>query len=401
MDVRGGRFAPSGLRGSAGDKALALLSTEEISRAAYPGPNIAGFTLQMAAGDIDAPLDRAALGDARMVLIEVDPSSPRSLRRIGAAVQLPLHPYVVAAVRDPTLAQVRQLLHEGARDVLALPLVGEEVEALLVQLRTELDASRAQAQAQASGKLVSIIKSVGGVGATAVATQAACLFAEQETPAGRTACLIDLDLQFGNAAVYLGENPKLTLQDILEAGARLDGSFVNSVTAMHASGLRVIAAPPEMMPLEAVDTDQVCEFVEIACREYSTVFLDLPGNWTNWSLSLATRSDLVLLVTELSVPSLRQARRQLNLLRQQGSSDLDVRIVLNRYEKGLFKALKLDDAANVLGRPVDFTVANDFPVVSAALDQGVRLTEIKARNRVTRDLATLVAGISQRLHPGS
>lgn len=399
MDVRGSKFATSGLRGSAGDKALALLSTEEISRAAYPGPNIAGFTLQMAAADVDAPLDRVALGDARMVLIEVDPSSPRSVRRVSEAAQLPLHPYVVAAVRDPTLAQVRQLLHEGARDVIALPLVGEDIEALLVQLRAEFDASRSQSQT--GGKLVSIIKAVGGVGATAIATQAACLFAEQEARSGRTACLIDLDLQFGNAAIYLGENPKLTLQEVLEAGARVDGAFVNSVTAMHGSGLRVIAAPPEMMPLESVDTDQVCEFVEIASREYSTVFLDLPGNWTNWSLSLATRSDIVLLITELSVPSLRQARRQLNLLKQQGSTDLDVRIVLNRYEKGLFKTLKLDDAAHVLGRPVDFTVANDFPVVSAALDQGVRFTEIKPRNRVSRDLATLVSGISHSLYPES
>lgn len=396
MDVKGSRFATSGLRGSAGDKALALLSTDEISRAPYPGPNIAGFTLQMAAADIHAPLDRAALGDARMVLIEVDPASPASVRRVGEAARLPLQPYVVAAVRDPTLAQLRQLLHEGARDVIALPLVGDEVEALLVRLRAELDASRGQSHA--GGKLVSVIKAVGGVGATAIATQAACLFAEQEAKAGRSACLIDLDLQFGNAAVYLGENPKLSLQEVLEAGARVDGAFVNSVTAMHASGLSVIAAPPEMMPLEAVDTDQICEFVEIASREYSTVFLDLPGNWTNWSLSLATRSDLVLLVTELSVPSLRQARRQLNLLRQQGSSDLDIRIVLNRYEKGLFKTLKLDDAEHVLGRPVDFTVANDFPVVSAAIDQGVRLTEIKPKNRVTRDLATLVAGISHSLY---
>jgi pilus assembly protein CpaE len=399
MDIRSSKFAPPGFRDSTGEKALALLSTEEISRAAYPGPDIAGFSLQMAAADPQAPLDPAALADARMVLIEVDPASPRSISRLGMAARLPIHPFVVAAVRDPTLAQVRQLLREGAQDVIGLPLLAEEVEGLLVQLRAELDASRRGAGTR--GKLVSIVKAVGGVGATAIATQLACLFAEQEAQSGRTACLIDLDLQFGNAAMYLGENPKLTVQEVLEAGARVDGAFLKAVTAAHASGLAIIAAPQDMMPLEAVDTDQVCEFVEIASREYGTLFLDLPGNWTNWSLSLATRSDLVLLVTELSVPSLRQARRQLNLLRQQGSADLDVRIVLNRYEKGLFRALKLEDAVHVLGHSVDFTVANDFPVVSAALDQGVRLTEIKARNRVSRDLTNMAAGVAQRLYPES
>ena len=172
------------------------------------------------------------------------------------------------------------------------------------------------------------------------------------------------------------------------------------MTVRHASGLNIIAAPNDMMPLETIDTDQICEFVDIAAREYSTIFLDLPSNWTNWSLSLAARSDLVLLVTELTVPSLRQARRQLNLLTQQGAGDVDVRIVLNRFEKGLFRALRTDDAVQVLGRAIDYTVANDFAVVSAALDQGVLFSEIKARNRVTRDLAILAEGISRHLQGG-
>jgi pilus assembly protein CpaE len=398
MDLKSSRFAPSGLRSMAGDKALVLLSTEEVCRAAFPGPEIAGFTIGMAAGDVRAPLDRDGLGDAAVVVLEVDPESAPSVRRLGMAAQLPKRPFVVAAMREPSLAQIRMLLREGAKDVIALPLLADDLTALLVQIRKDLEAARGGKQG--GGKIISIVKSVGGVGATAIAAQAACLFAEQEAKAGRSACFIDLDIQFGNAAVYLGENPKLTLHDIIEAGERVDGALVNSVVSLHSSGLSIIAAPNEMMPLEAVDTDQICEFVDIASREFSTLFLDLPGNWTNWSLSLAARSDIILLVTELTVPSLRQARRQLNLLIEQGSSDLDVRIVLNRYEKGVFKALKIEDAAHALGRPVDFTVANDFPVVSAALDQGVRFSEIKARNRVTRDLALLVSGLSERLHGG-
>ena len=398
MDLKSSRFAPSGLRTMAGDKALVLLSTEEVCRAAFPGPDIAGFTIGMAAGDVRAPLDRDGLGDAAVIVLEVDAESVSSVRRLGAAASLPKHPFIVAAMRDPTLGQIRMLLREGAKDVIALPLTADDLTALLVQVRKDIEANRGGKQG--GGKIVSIVKSVGGVGATAIASQAACLFAEQEVKAGRSACFIDLDIQFGNAAIYLGENPKLTLHDILEAGERVDGALVNSVVALHSSGLSVIAAPNEMMPLEAIDTDQICEFIDIASREFGTIFLDLPGNWTNWSLSLAARSDLVLLVTELSVPSLRQARRQLNLLMEQGSSDLDVRIVVNRYEKGVFKALKIDDAEHVLGRAVDFTVANDFPVVSAALDQGVRFSEIKARNRVTRDLAVLASGIAERLRKG-
>ena len=66
--------------------------------------------------------------------------------------------------------------------------------------------------------MVSVIKSVGGVGATALLSQLAIRFAENEASCGREACLIDLDVQFGDVAFQLGLRPKLTLADLLEAG---------------------------------------------------------------------------------------------------------------------------------------------------------------------------------------
>ena len=57
-----------------------------------------------------------------------------------------------------------------------------------------------------------------------------------------------------------------------------------------------------MMPLESLTSDQLLDIVEIAAREFGTVLVDLPTNWTNWSLSLLARSDLILLVTQMSIP---------------------------------------------------------------------------------------------------
>src|SRR3546814_9842513 len=72
----------------------------------------------------------------------------------------------------------------------------------------------------------------------------------------------------------------------------------------------VVTAPAEIMPIEAVNADQVFRIVELAQRGFDTVYLDLPGNWTNWSMSLVARSQVVFLVCELTIASLRQARRQ-------------------------------------------------------------------------------------------
>src|SRR4029450_7921808 len=105
------------------------------------------------------------------------------------------------------------------------------------------------------------------VGAASTVSQLAIRFAQSEAARGREACLIDLDVQFGDIAFQLGLPPKLPLADLLEAGARLDGSLVRATTSEHSSGLKVIAAPPEMMPLEGVSSEHLIQIVDLRSEE--------------------------------------------------------------------------------------------------------------------------------------
>jgi pilus assembly protein CpaE len=169
---------------------------------------------------------------------------------------------------------------------------------------------------------------------------------------------------------------------------------MRSTTTEHASGLHVIAAPPQMLPLEAISSDQAIDLVELAKREFGTVFVDLPSNWTNWSLSLLAQSDLVLLVTELSVASLHRARRQIDLIRSQELNKLDVRVVVNRFEKGLLRTIRERDVREALGRDISYTISNDAPLMRSAIDQGVPIAQLKRKSGIGKDIDTLDAGIA-------
>jgi pilus assembly protein CpaE len=149
-----------------------------------------------------------------------------------------------------------------------------------------------------------------------------------------------------------------------------------------------------MMPLEAVSSEHVLQIVDLATREFGTVFVDLPTNWTNWSLSLVARSDLVLLVTELTVAGLARARRQLDLLDSQDLENVDVRVVVNRYEKSLARNIRPSDVQQALAHDVAFNIANDFALMRAAIDRGVPVGEIKRKSALGKDLDALDAGIA-------
>ncbi len=371
------------------------LSGADGDAAALVGTRVAGFALTLnLVGDTDW-IDPEDLSSAAAALVQVDRDNPSSVKRfqkLAAATKTPL----IAAAYDPPLAFVRSLIRAGARDVVPLPLDMAELESSLAPIAESLARSDHLEEAK-HAKVVSVIKSLGGVGATSLLSQLGVRFARQEAPHGREACLIDLDVQFGDAAFQLGLQPTLTLADLIEAGSRVDGDLLRAATTIHPSGLHVIAAPPTMMPLESLTSDQLLGIVEIAAREFGTVLVDLPTNWTNWSLSLLARSDLILLVTQMNIPSLNRARRQLELMREQELEDIDVRIVVNRLEKAFLRTIKLSDVRDGLGLEVSYTIANEHATMRAAIDRGVPIDEIRRKSPLGKDLDILDAGIAAAL----
>jgi pilus assembly protein CpaE len=111
-------------------------------------------------------------------------------------------------------------------------------------------------------------------------------------------------------------------------------------------------------------------------------------------LSLLAQSDLVLLVTELSVASLHRARRQIDLIRSQELNKLDVRVVVNRFEKGLLRTIRERDVREALGRDISYTISNDAPLMRSAIDQGVPIAQLKRKSGIGKDIDTLDAGIA-------
>jgi pilus assembly protein CpaE len=371
------------------------LSGADGDAASLVGARVAGFPLSLNLLASEDRIDPEDLAGCAAAVVQVDQASPSSVKRfekLAAATKTPL----IAAAFEPPLALVRSLVRAGAHDVVPLPLDVADLETSLLPIRDQLARNAASGQS-ANGRLVSVIKSVGGIGATSLLTQLAVRATEKEAAYGREVCLLDLDLQFGNAAFQLGLRPSLTFFELIEAGARLDGELLRATTTLHPSGLKVIGAPKSLMPLDAVSSEQLIEIIEIAKREFGTVFVDLPASWTNWSLSLLAQSDLVLLITELSISGLYRARRQLDLLREQDLASVDLRIVVNRFEKGLLKTVKQSDVQSALGRAVSYTIANEPGVMQPAIERGVPISELKRKSAVGRDIDMLDGGIAAAL----
>ena len=373
------------------------LTGAEDDTAELVGARVSGVPLELNLVPVTDWIDPEDVNGSVASVVQVDPETPASLKRFQKLLKSTERP-LIAAAYDPPLALVRSLLHSGARDVLPLPLEIAELETSLTEIQQQSIVPVTEAAPVVdNSKLVTVLKATGGVGATAVLAQLAARFAAKEARHGREACLLDLDLQFGDAAFQLGLQPSLSVADLLAAGARMDGALVRATSTTDESGLHVISAPRELMPVEGISSDDVIQIVDCVAREFGTVFVELPTNWTNWSLSLVARSDLILVVAELTIPSLNRARRQLELLRSEGLGDLEVRVVINRFEKSQMRKIRASDVREALGHDIALTIANEPAVMREAADRGIGIDKVKRKSAVGKDIDTLDAMVAVAL----
>jgi len=104
-----------------------------------------------------------------------------------------------------------------------------------------------------------------------------------------------------------------------------------------------------------------------------------------------------LLVTELTVAGVNRSKRQLTLLESQDLSNVEVRVIINRFEKAMARTVRPADVREALGRDVAYTVANDFALMRSAIDRGVPIDELKRKSALGKDLDALNAGVAAAL----
>lgn len=351
-----------------------------------------GATQFLALADEEA-LPPGAVNKAGVVVIEVDPASDASLKRLALMrVEYPKIPLIVA-LRDASVSLVRTLIRQGVADVAQLPF---QRSSLATQILDALSVQTGDSDESDLAPMITVAGATGGCGATTVLTHLAHAVAETNT-GNRGVCLIDLDLQGGDAASYLGINPRVTIDELLDAGSRIDADLFRSAIIDTHMGFSLIAAPDDIKPIDRLDTGQLLSVLEFARSMFDYVLVDLPPVWNNWSLSVINAADRLLLVSDASINSLRQAKRRLRLFDEIDFPSSRIDVAVNRIERKLFRPVSEDAIADVLGAGISCTLPFDSHAISAAQDEGRLVYEGGVKSRFGSQIVALANTIFQQL----
>jgi len=197
----------------------------------------------------------------------------------------------------------------------------------------------------------------GGTGKTVTATNLATACAKFE---GRKTLLLDLDLQFGDAAIMLGVEPEKTIYDLVVAPGELDTEKLAGYTTRHASGLEILPAPLRPEDAELVTEAKLGRLLEVARESFDVIVVDTSPFFHGPMLATLDRTDELLLLCGLDVPTLKNLRLALQTLDLLSFPKQRVRIVLNRSNSKV--GMKPNEVEGALGMKVRFEIPSDRAV---------------------------------------
>jgi pilus assembly protein CpaE len=209
----------------------------------------------------------------------------------------------------------------------------------------------------------------GGAGTTTVAVNCGVELARATK---RQTLVVDLKSCLGEVALFLGVRPRFTLLDAIENLNRLDKNFLQELVAKHKSGLDILAGSEQFDRPNAQDAPALEELLRILTKSYDYLVIDA-GNVINACVAAALyAADTIFLVTNPDVPSIRNAQRLVDRVRQLRAGSERVKVLLNRASDQNIIAPKQIETA--LGYGIHHTFPSDYRSVSTALNSGVPLT---------------------------
>jgi pilus assembly protein CpaE len=267
---------------------------------------------------------------------------------------------VVCLLPDASAATVDEALDAGVADVLVHPYdTGGVVFAIEKAVRAH------HQQGKAAARVITVFSPKGGTGKSVIASNLATTLALRGVL--RT-ILVDLDLQFGDAAIMLGLSPKNTVRELLLTPAGLDAETLEVYTDRHSSGLELLAAPGRPEEAELVGHDAIRAVLNVARATHDVVVADTSPFFDGSTLaSLDLTTDLLLVCTP-DIPTVKNVRLALETLELLALPTARTRVVLNR--DGEVSGLSKAEVENALERSVDFTLAFD-PAVQRGVNRGV------------------------------
>ena len=314
-----------------------------------------------------------------LVFLDFPVHDDNAMKQLEAALLGRQDSWLVLLSPDRTADFLMTAMRAGVREVLALPLDAAHVQQAVKRLQTH-HASSSRSRNR-PGRVLAMIPSKGGAGATFIATNLAYALSRQ----GKRVAVLDMNMYFGDAAIYLGDGAATSnVVELAGKTKQMDATLLESSMIKVSNDLFVLTAPASPDHVRDVAVSDIQKIVEMARSSYDYVVLDIGYTLDPLTIKALDIADTIYLTLQLNLPFVRAAKRMVSVFRDLGYANEKMHIVVNREEKG--GDISLSDVEKTCALKVAMTLPNSHAAVSASINQGRPLVALMPRDPVARVL---------------
>jgi pilus assembly protein CpaE len=327
---------------------------------------------------------------ADLLIFQLSENAAADLLRALAAVQNgeASEVFLISDTADTKI--LMHAMRAGVKEFFVQPFNPVEIREALERFKERQSQLEALPEIK-RGTIISVFGSKGGVGTTTVSVNLAVSLSQGEPK--KSVALLDMNTLFGEIPLFLEMAPKFHWGEITKNIDRLDNTFLKNILTQHKSGVQVLPSPAYLNGHVRPTPDIMSRLLALMKQLFDYVIIDAGQSTDDTSIKVLEVSDMLMLVTILSLPCLANTNKLLRSLTDMGYVSKDkINVVLNRYiKKG---EISLGDAEAGIGKELFWVVPNDYDTSMSAINSGKPLLNIAPGAAITKSFVEMAKSLN-------
>jgi pilus assembly protein CpaE len=323
-----------------------------------------------------------------MAIVDLDSDTGTAIESISAMARDFPFLYLLGLSEKNDSGLILKAMRAGAHDFLCKPVNENDLRAAAEKV-FKLKSARKELL-EGGGKIVSVFSNKGGNGTTTIAVNLADALVRYDK---KKVVVVDLALASGDVTTFFNVNPAYSILDLAKNAEKADYDFLHTLLLKHSSGVYILADPPMIEDADSISAGQVKVILATLRSMFDIIIVDTSHHFEQRTLTALEASDVILLVTLLNLPSLKNTKKCIELFGRIGFRAENVRIVLSRYLPS--DEIPKEKIEELMKRPVFFAVPNDYPTVISSVNRGKLLREIAPDKEVTKSFRQMASLLLQ------
>ncbi len=295
--------------------------------------------------------------------------------------------FVILVAESLDVKMMQAAINVGCHNVIEFPSSEKEfseyIKTVYTNERTKIKSLGENETILWSSTVISVFGAKGGLGKSTIAANLAVALAEKR----KKVALIDLDLQFGDAHIFLDIEPKDTITELVQDVITPNIDSVRSYMAVHSSGLHILCAPKSPEYAELVSPEKVMSLLSLFRTYYDYVIIDTAPSFSEVNITAIESSSLILFISGLDVSILKNSKVSVSLLESLQQTD-KIRIVVNRAVN--MNSITVKDVQRIIGYPIWAKIPSDYKVAVNALNRGIPFVVGAPNSKLSQSIRELV-----------